>query len=57
MYIYDGGFIPLVPFQNHIPDDIKIYHFQSGIIQGYVPDFTHSLISTVHGKISVGVVL
>jgi len=27
MYFYDERFFPLVPFQNHIPDNFEIYHF------------------------------
>ena len=45
VYIYNRGFIP----HNHVPDDIEIYQFRRVIFEGYAPEFTHSIFSTVPG--------
>jgi len=48
MYVHNGGFIPLVPSQNHIHYYFEIYHFRRVVMQGYVPTL-HSFFSTVPG--------
>jgi len=40
VYIYNRELIP----QNHVSDDIEIYHFRSAVMEGYVTEFTQSFL-------------
>ena len=40
MYIYNRGFIPRFPFQNHVPHDIVIYQFLRAVIESYADGLT-----------------
>ena len=57
MYIYNAGFIPIVPSQNHIPNDFEINHFRRIVIQGCAPHLTQITLLTVPGQHHVSVVL
>jgi len=48
MYIHHGGFIPHVTYQNHVPDDFKIYQFRRVVFAGYAPYFTEGLTIPGH---------